>query len=188
MLFSTLPSNNNFSSSFTTIPHSFCHLTGAYYCAECLHPTALSFASAATCTRSAGITVGQHPIPARIVHNWDFQPRPVSRVAAAFLTEFNRHPFIDMRLLNPGIYAAVAPMAALQSLRIQLNFLRAYLCNCRTPTTEQVSLSQKYSGREGLANIQLNTITANTRFSAGTVELLYMNFVCTVSCELHVNN
>lgn len=95
----------------------FCHLTGVYYCGDC-QPTA---------------TV--HAIPARIVHNWDFERRPVCGQAAAFLGEFRHHPFVDMRLLNPAIYAAVAPMAHLQSLRIQLNFLRAYLTNCRTTTT-----------------------------------------------------
>lgn len=55
----------------------------------------------------------------------------MSRRAAAFLREFELQPFIDLRLLNPSIYAAVDEMARLQSLRIQLNFVRAYLVTCR---------------------------------------------------------
>lgn len=88
-----------------------CHFSGAYYCTSCLDAK-------------------PHAIPARIIYNWDFTRRQVSRRAALFLREFEHQPFIDLRLLNPDIYSAVDEMAHIQSLRIQLNFVRAYLATC----------------------------------------------------------
>lgn len=93
-----------------------CHFSGAYYCAACL-------------------AAQPQPLPARIIYNWDFARRQVSRRAALFLREFEHQPFVDVRLLNPTIYAAVDEMARLQSLRIQLNFVRAYLATCAPPAT-----------------------------------------------------
>lgn len=71
-----------------------------------------------------------HEIPARVISNWDFRKYPVCQKAAAFLHEFRYQAFIDMKLLNPDIYQFVDEMSELQSLRIQLNFIRAYLFTC----------------------------------------------------------
>lgn len=89
-------------------------------------------------------------IPAKVIFNWDFRKYPVSKKAAAFLTTYQYQPFIDLKvfqviymiylftnaflvqLLNSTIYEHVEEMAALQSLRIQLNFIRAYLFTCTT--------------------------------------------------------
>lgn len=72
----------------------------------------------------------QFIIPAKIIYNWDYKKYPVSLKAASFLRDFQFQPFIDLKLLNPDIYMAVSDMANLQSLRIQLNFIRAYLFTC----------------------------------------------------------
>lgn len=77
-------------------------------------------------------------IPARVIFNWDFRKLPVSQKAAAFLQEFQYQPFIDLKLLNPDIYQYVDEMAELQSLRIQLNFIRAYLFTCCAPIIEKL--------------------------------------------------
>lgn len=96
-----------------------CHFSGAYYCTSCLDAK-------------------PHAIPARIIFNWDFGRRQVSRRAALFLREFEHQPFIDLRLLNPDIYSAVDEMAHMQSLRIQLNFVRAYLATCQDAMSDSV--------------------------------------------------
>lgn len=77
-------------------------------------------------------------IPARVIFNWDFRKYPVSQKAAAFLQEFQYQSFIDLKLLNPSIYQYVDEMAELQSLRIQLNFIRAYLFTCCAPIIEKL--------------------------------------------------
>lgn len=77
-------------------------------------------------------------IPSRVIFNWDFKKYPVSQKAAAFLQEFQHQSFIDLKILNPEIYQYVDEMAELQSLRIQLNFIRAYLFTCCAPIIEKL--------------------------------------------------
>lgn len=43
-------------------------------------------------------------IPARAIRNWDFQPRPVSRVALQFLTLMRRKPVLRLEALNPHLF------------------------------------------------------------------------------------
>ncbi|CAH2229626.1 jg27445 [Pararge aegeria aegeria] len=96
-----------------------CGYTGEYYCGNCMDPNVFI-------------------IPARVIHNWDFKRYPVSKKSALFLLEFQHHPWIDMKKLNPKIYCGVSDMAQLQELRIQLNFLRAYIFTCREPVIEEL--------------------------------------------------
>ncbi|CAG9107500.1 unnamed protein product [Plutella xylostella] len=96
-----------------------CAFTGEYYCANCM---------------DANVFI----IPARVIHNWDFKRYPVSKKSALFLLEFQHHPWIDMKKLNPKIYSGVSDMAQLQELRVQLNFLRAYVFTCREHVIEEL--------------------------------------------------
>lgn len=76
------------------------------------------------------MAIEQYHIPSRVIFNWDFRKYPVSQNAATFFQEFQEQSFIDLKILNPDIYQHVEEMAELQSLRIQLNFIRAYLATC----------------------------------------------------------
>lgn len=96
-----------------------CGYTGEYYCSNCMDPNVFI-------------------IPARVIHNWDFKRYPVSKKSALFLLEFQHQPWIDMKKLNPKIYCGVSDMAHLQELRVQLNFLRAYIFTCREPVIEEL--------------------------------------------------
>jgi len=106
-----------------------CAFSGSYYCNSCMD-------------------VEMQLIPARIIYNWDFRKYSVSKRAATFLAEFRSHPFLDMQLLNPRIYFASDAMAELQSLRIRLNFIRAYLYTCAPSSIEL--LQNQFAGREYL--------------------------------------
>lgn len=106
-----------------------CAFSGNYFCNSCMDPE-------------------NQLIPARIIYNWDFRKYNVSKRAAIFLAEFRSQPFLDMQLLNPSIYFASEAMAELQSLRIRLNFIRAYLYTC-APTCIQL-LQNHFCGREYL--------------------------------------
>ncbi|KAL7737833.1 hypothetical protein ACLKA6_006213 [Drosophila palustris] len=106
-----------------------CAFSGNYYCNSCMESEI-------------------QLIPARIIYNWDFRKYSVSKRAAIFLAEFRSQPFLDMQLLNPSIYFASEAMAELQSLRIRLNFIRAYLYTC-APSSIQL-LQNHFCGREYL--------------------------------------
>ncbi|CAG9576022.1 unnamed protein product [Danaus chrysippus] len=128
-----------------------CGFTGEYYCSNCMDPNVFI-------------------IPARVIHNWDFKRYPVSRKSAIFLLEFQHHPWIDMKKLNPKIYSGVSDMAQLQELRIQLNFLRAYIFTCREPVIEE--LQKRVWPREYLYDhVHLYTISDLAQIPNGSLAL-----------------
>ncbi|XP_046405631.1 uncharacterized protein LOC124170748 isoform X2 [Ischnura elegans] len=115
-----------------------------YCCASCNHPIGISLGDAKVCSFLGAYYCSECQledemiIPARVVHNWDFKKYPVSRSAAAFLNEIQHQPLLDLKVLNPTLYNAVDDMARLQTMRIQLNLLRAYLFTCREPIIEEL--------------------------------------------------
>ncbi|KAK7862953.1 hypothetical protein R5R35_004907 [Gryllus longicercus] len=118
--------------------------TQNYTCKGCGHPVGMNFGKARVCSFGGGYYcaechVGEEwIIPARVVHNWDFRRYAVAKKSAAFLDEIQHHPLLDLKVLNPSLYLAVEEMAQLQTLRIQLNLLRAYLFTCREPIIEDL--------------------------------------------------
>lgn len=128
-----------------------CAFTGEYYCSNCMDNNFFI-------------------IPARVIHNWDFKRYPVSKKSAIFLLEFQHHPWIDMKKLNPKIYCGVSDMAQLQQLRIQLNFLRAYIFTCREPVIEE--LQKRVWPREYLYDhVHLYTISDLAQIPNGSLLL-----------------
>lgn len=96
-----------------------CYYDGFNYCYEC-HDNDESF------------------IPARIIHNWDFNKYPVCKRSKAFLSRVVKDPLLDIKVLNPVIYTAVEEMAQLQLLRTQLTFLRSYIFTCKASVVEEL--------------------------------------------------
>jgi hypothetical protein len=88
-----------------------CGFDALYYCSSC-------------------ISKDKYAIPAKIIYNWDFTQYSVSNKAAEFISDYQFKPFIDFKILNPDIYSHISEMNSLQNLRIQLNFLRAYIFTC----------------------------------------------------------
>ncbi|SPP72742.1 uncharacterized protein LOC117579044 [Drosophila guanche] len=125
-----------------------------FLCKSCQHPLGIGYTNFQVCAFSGSyycnscMDVEMQLIPARIIYNWDFRKYSVSKRAATFLAEFRSQPFLDMQLLNPSIYFASDAMAELQSLRIRLNFIRAYLYTC-APTSIEL-LQNHFCGREYL--------------------------------------
>lgn len=123
-----------------------------YSCFECGHGIGMTFSKANVCSYSGNYYCSkcmaqcEFLIPARIIHNWDLKRYPVCMKAAVYLRDCPT--LLDLKILNPRIYMAVDTMAQLQSLRIQLNLLRAYLFTCREPIIE--SLQKKVAPRDYL--------------------------------------
>lgn len=76
-----------------------CGLTGSYYCVDCFE---------------ANVSKAQWEIPARIIHNWDFNQQVVSKEASEFLSQIQLYPLFDLSILNPKIYSAVGEMERLK--------------------------------------------------------------------------
>ncbi|XP_017792650.1 PREDICTED: pleckstrin homology domain-containing family M member 1 [Habropoda laboriosa] len=123
-----------------------------YSCFECDHAIGMTFSKIYTCSYTGNyycskcMSQNEYIIPSRVIYNWDLKHYPVCNKAATYLQ--NCSVLLDFKILNPQIYMAVDTMAQLQSLRIQLNLLRAYLFTCREPIIE--SLQKKVTPRDYL--------------------------------------
>ncbi|KAK9301840.1 hypothetical protein QLX08_005948 [Tetragonisca angustula] len=123
-----------------------------YSCFECGHAIGMTFSKAHVCSFSCNyycsncMSQNVYLIPSRVIYNWDLKYYSVCNKAAAYLQDCPK--LLDLKVLNPRIYMAVDSMAQLQSLRIQLNLLRAYLFTCREPIIE--SLQKKVTPRDYL--------------------------------------
>lgn len=126
------------------LPREFGLDTQGYICCTCANPLGIGFSKAQVCSFSgyyycdSCMSLEVFLIPSRVIYNWDFKRYPVSLVAATFLTDFQYQPFIDLKLLNPIIYTAINEMSIIEQLRIQLNFIRAYLFTCRESTIDKI--------------------------------------------------
>ena len=89
-----------------------CDYSGLYFCENCHHgDTAI--------------------IPARVIHNWDFRPQPVSRAALQIISylkntafHFDRPVLFNLVEINPMLYGLVDEL-----IQIKVN---ARLCNFLT--------------------------------------------------------
>ncbi|XP_046482575.1 uncharacterized protein Plekhm1 [Neodiprion pinetum] len=126
--------------------------TQNYSCMSCDHPIGMSFSKAWVCGFTGEyyctncMAEEEFLIPSRVIHNWDLKRYPVSQKAARYLNDCP--VLLDLKVINPRIYMVVDDIAQLQSLRIQLNLLRAYLFTCREPVIE--SLQKKVAPRDYL--------------------------------------
>lgn len=75
-----------------------------FLCKECKAPLGVDFSKATVCGFDSHyyclscVSADKYPIPAKIVHNWDFKHYSVSKKAATFLTDYQFKPFIDFKV------------------------------------------------------------------------------------------
>ncbi|KAM9047079.1 differentially expressed in FDCP 8 homolog isoform 4-T6 [Megaptera novaeangliae] len=74
-----------------------CDYTGQYYCSHC-HWNDLAV------------------IPARVVHNWDFEPRKVSRGSMRYLALMVSRPVLRLREINPLLFNYVEELVEIRVL------------------------------------------------------------------------
>lgn len=72
-----------------------CDYTGLYYCPACHW-------------RSRVV------LPARVLHNWDFEERGVSRQAKQFLALMRNKPVLDLEKLNPHLFKFVEELSTVK--------------------------------------------------------------------------
>lgn len=89
-----------------------CDYTGLYYCPACHWESRVV-------------------LPARVLHNWDFEERGVSRQAKQFLALMKTKPVLNLELLNPHLFKFVEELSMVKKLREDILLMKRYLETCR---------------------------------------------------------
>ncbi|UYV60438.1 DEF8 [Cordylochernes scorpioides] len=92
-------------------PSRQCDYTGRYYCHLC-HWNSLAI------------------IPARVVHNWDFEPKKVCRASYQFLKLMMRKPCLRLETLNPHLFAFLDDLRTVKQLREEILVAKKYFLSC----------------------------------------------------------
>lgn len=96
-----------------------CDYNGLYYCSAC------HWGSSAI-------------VPARVIHNWDLMPQPVSQASLQQLRVTARRPLINLEKLNPKLFSFVHELNLVRRLRQELMGMRKYLLVCRKATEDHL--------------------------------------------------
>ncbi|XP_047038332.1 differentially expressed in FDCP 8 homolog [Helicoverpa zea] len=88
-----------------------CDYTGLYFCATCHWNDLMA-------------------TPARVIHNWDWEKRYVSRLAFQMLNLSWARPYIDIETINPRLFNFIAELEWVHRMRKDLEWMRRYLCAC----------------------------------------------------------
>lgn len=89
-----------------------CHYSGLFYCKSC-HWNDYSI------------------IPGNIIHNWDFEQRPVSRQSLQEINLFYERPVIRLEELNPKMFVFVQKLGSIRQKRSNLMEMKRYLDVCK---------------------------------------------------------
>lgn len=89
-----------------------CHYTGLFFCRNC-HWNNYSI------------------LPANIIHNWDFEQRPVSRQSLQEINLFYERPVIKLEEINPKLFVFVQKLSIIRQKRLNLMEMKRYLDVCK---------------------------------------------------------
>lgn len=88
-----------------------CDYTGLYYCQRCHWNSAMV-------------------IPARVIRNWDMEPRLVSRATAQLLTLLEERAVLPLEDLNPKLFTLVLDLSLVKRMREEMQMMKRYLVLC----------------------------------------------------------
>jgi hypothetical protein len=89
-----------------------CYYSGLYFCKNC-HWNDYSI------------------IPGNIIHNWDFEQRPVSRQSLQEINLFYERPVIKLEEINPKLLVFVQKLGNIRQKRLNLMEMKRYLDVCK---------------------------------------------------------
>lgn len=89
-----------------------CNYSGLFYCKSC-HWNNYSI------------------VPGNIIHNWDFQQRPVGRQSLQEINLFYERPVIKLEEFNPKLFIFVQKLANIKQKRLNLMEMKRYLDVCK---------------------------------------------------------
>ncbi|XP_043287638.1 differentially expressed in FDCP 8 homolog isoform X2 [Venturia canescens] len=88
-----------------------CDYTGLFYCQRChWNSTAV--------------------IPARVIRNWDMEPRKVCRSSAQILAILEDRPVLQLEELNTKLFGLIPDLTLIKHLREELQMMKSYLVFC----------------------------------------------------------
>ncbi|KOX77916.1 Differentially expressed in FDCP 8 like protein [Melipona quadrifasciata] len=93
------------------IESRLCDYSGLYYCQRCHWNTVMV-------------------IPARVIRNWDMEPRLVSRAAAQLLILLEERSVLLLEELNPKLFTLVPDLTVVKRMRDEMQMMKRYLVLC----------------------------------------------------------
>ncbi|XP_046390411.1 differentially expressed in FDCP 8 homolog A isoform X2 [Ischnura elegans] len=96
-----------------------CDYDGKYYCHSC-HWNALSV------------------IPARVIHNWDFEERRVCQSSKQFLTLMAKRPVLKLEELNPLLFNFVTELGDVKKVREDILIMKKYFVSCKNAIDNRI--------------------------------------------------
>ena len=98
-----------------------CDYSGRYYCSDCHKKT-------------------QYAVPARILYNWDFRPRPLALQSHEVLTFLSEREYINVERINPRLFDSVSSLAELREFRERIILYKAHFVQCSRAMKEGLFL------------------------------------------------
>lgn len=127
-----------------------CHYSGLFYCKSC-HWNDFSI------------------VPGNIIHNWDFEQRPVSRQSLQEINLFYERPVIRLEEVNPKLFVFVQKLGNIRQKRINLIQMKRYLDVCK------FALKKKL----------IDTVTSNRRYLVQSTDFYSLyDLVCAENSSL----
>ncbi|OXA63877.1 Differentially expressed in FDCP 8 [Folsomia candida] len=96
-----------------------CNYNGRYFCPIC-HKN------------------NSHSIPARILHNWDFEEKPVSEGSRQFLILMARKPNINLDRVNPKLFSFVEDLNIVKRYREDIIIMKDFFMTCRDAVAQKL--------------------------------------------------
>lgn len=113
-----------------------CHYDGCYYCFQC-H------------TGSDLVT-----IPARIIRNWDFTPKPVSRTSLEKICFIRSRPVLfNLFQMNSMLYGFIDRLVEIKQTRLRIHSMLKYINVCGQPNRPSLMLVPKHIQSEEFLNL-----------------------------------
>ncbi|XP_033625957.1 differentially expressed in FDCP 8 homolog B-like isoform X2 [Asterias rubens] len=79
-------------------------------------------------------------IPARVIHNWDFETRKVCRQSKQFLKLMLRRSLLCIQDLNPMLFNYVEELSQIKKLREEILIMKMYFLSCRKAMEDKLLL------------------------------------------------
>lgn len=101
-----------------------CDYNGRFYCQDCHKKN-------------------PHIVPARVIHNWDFRPRPLAIQSVEIIDHLYDREKLNIEQLNPQLFDSVSVMNELRELRERIILYRAHFVKCVRARNDNLLLRLK---------------------------------------------
>lgn len=111
--------------SYASEEPRLCDYSGFFYCYKCHWNDSIA-------------------TPARILHNWDFETRLVSRSSRQLIKIIKDRPFIRIADINPMLFSFVSELDRIRAQREKILIMKLYLTTCKNALEEKLLLQLRH--------------------------------------------